>query len=205
MPQSSVDYASLRQSFKYLNRFMLLMWRLGMGGWVNFWPEMIGRIMVVTHTGRKSGRRLHTPVNYAMMDGEVYCTAGFGQVSDWYRNMLANPQVEVWLPNGVLRPNSWYGGVAREVHDPAQRIILLRQILKNSGRIVSSSFGYNPWAATDEELAETTRDYHVMHIHCTHALTGSGGPGELSGIWLAAAWVLLPLTILLMFRRKGNR
>ena len=67
--------------------------------------DLSGQIMVLTHTGRKSGLRRRTPVNYALVDGEVYCTAGFGQISDWYRNILANPQVEVWLPDG------WWAGV----------------------------------------------------------------------------------------------
>jgi hypothetical protein len=27
-----------RQGFKYFNRFMIAMWRLGLGGMINFWP-----------------------------------------------------------------------------------------------------------------------------------------------------------------------
>src|SRR6266542_1045798 len=100
-----------RQAFKYFNRFMLLMWRLGWGAWVNAWPDVGGRIMVITTTGRKSGLRRQSPVNYALVGGELYCTAGFGQVSDWYRNIKANPNVEVWLPDG------WWSGVAEEVTD----------------------------------------------------------------------------------------
>jgi hypothetical protein len=68
----------LRQGFKHFNRFMMLMWRLGLGPWVNAWPEVGGRIMVITHTGRKTGIRRRTPVNYTIADGEVYCTSGFG-------------------------------------------------------------------------------------------------------------------------------
>ena len=72
----------LRQGFKYFNRFMLLMWRLGLGRWINLWPEVGGRIMVITHTGRKTGMRRRTPVNYTIANGDIYCTAGFGGVSD---------------------------------------------------------------------------------------------------------------------------
>ncbi|MCB9008783.1 MAG: hypothetical protein H6656_15690 [Ardenticatenaceae bacterium] len=39
-------------------------------------------------------------MNYAEIEGEVYCTAGFGSVSHWYRNILDHPSVEIWLPNG---------------------------------------------------------------------------------------------------------
>lgn len=81
---------SLRQGFKYFNRFMMLLWRLGLGSWINAWPEVGGRIMVITHIGRKTGIRRHTPVNYTIADGEVYCTAALGSISDWYRNIMLN-------------------------------------------------------------------------------------------------------------------
>ena len=84
--------------FRTLNRFMLALWRLGLGGSVNAWPSVGGRIMVLTQVGRKTGFRRRTPLNYVVLDGDVYCTAGFGSGSDWYRNILANPEVEIWLP-----------------------------------------------------------------------------------------------------------
>ena len=48
----------------------------------------------------QSGKQYLTPVNYALVDGEVYCTAGFGPRTDWYRNILADPNVRLWLPQG---------------------------------------------------------------------------------------------------------
>lgn len=77
---------------------MVLLWRLGLGKWINARPAVAGRIMVLNHTGRKSGLLRQTPLNYAIIDGEIYCTAGLGETTDWYRNILANPHVEVWTP-----------------------------------------------------------------------------------------------------------
>ena len=112
---------ALRQAFKVLNRrLMVPLWRLGLGQWLNAWPTMSGRIMVLVHTGRKSGRRRFTPVNYAQVDGEVYCTAGFGAGSDWYKNIIANPAVEVWLPDG------WWAGVAEDITGAPAALPLLR-------------------------------------------------------------------------------
>jgi len=34
---------ALRQGFKYLNRYMVLMWRLGLGKWLNSVPTLLGR------------------------------------------------------------------------------------------------------------------------------------------------------------------
>jgi deazaflavin-dependent oxidoreductase (nitroreductase family) len=178
----------LRQSFKQFNRFMLLMWRLGLGRWVNAWPEVGGRTMVITHTGRKSGIWRRTPVNYTVADGEIYCTAAFGSTSDWYRNISANPEVEVWLPDG------WWSGVAEEVTDTQIRAPILRQILIDSG-FAARAAGIDPVGTTNAELDAATTDYRLIRIRRTEAHTGPGGPGDLAWVWLLATMVLLPLAL----------
>ena len=183
----------LRQGFKYLNRFMLLMWRLGLGKWLNMWPAGLGRYLVITHIGRKSGQRRRTPVNYAMVNEEIYVTAGFGSVSDWYRNILANPQVEIWLPTG------WWTGVAEEVIDPAKRLPILRQVIIDSG-FAGRMAGLNPHTMSDEAFNSATGPYRLMHLRRVAPLTGEHGPGDLAWIWPGVALVLLPLALL---RRKN--
>ena len=181
----------LRQGFKYLNRFMLIMWRLGLGQWLNIWPAGTGRYMVVTHVGRKSGLKRRTPVNYSEIDGEIYCTAGFGSNSDWYRNIKANPNVEVWLPDG------WWRGEAEEVIEPALRLHTLRQVIIDSG-FAGRLAGLDPYTMTDEEFDGATTAYRVMHIRRTVARTGLEGPGDLAWVWPVLVVLLLPL----IFRRK---
>jgi deazaflavin-dependent oxidoreductase (nitroreductase family) len=184
----------LQQGFKSLNRVMVSLWRLGLGPWINAWPEVGGRIMVLTHTGRKSGLRRRTPVNYALVQGELNCTAGFGSASDWYRNLRANANVEVWLPNG------WWAGVAEEVTDPPTRLRLMRQVLIASG-FAARVVGINPHSMTDEALSLATARYPLIHIRRTSACTGPGGPGELAWIWPLATLILLPLVCLRRRRR----
>ncbi|MBI1297763.1 nitroreductase family deazaflavin-dependent oxidoreductase [bacterium] len=192
MPSTTPEIEqSLRQVFKYFNKFMLLMWRLGLGSWVNGWPSVGGRIMVLVHTGRKSGRHRQTPVNYAIVDGELYCTSGFGGISDWYRNIRATPNVEVWLPEG------WWQGVAEEIENSEQRLPLLRQLLMSSGA-VAQGLGVDPIKTNDADLDAITCDYKVIHIRRTAARTGPDGPGDLAWIWPLATFVLL----LLAMRRK---
>jgi len=180
----------LRVGFKVFNKFMLLMWRLGLGWWLNIWPAGFGRIMVLTHTGRKSGLRRRTPVNYALVDGEIYCTAGFGKGSDWYRNLMANPTVEVWLPG---RPDSWWTGVAEDISDSPQRMALLRQVLIASG-FAARSLGIDPVKQSDEQLAQVSADYRLLHIRRLEARTGPGGPGDLAWIWpvMVMVWLARP-------------
>ncbi len=179
----------LRQGFKYFNRLMLLMWRLGLGPLLNMGPAMAGRYMVITHTGRKSGTKRRTPVNFAVVDDEIYCVAGFGAVSDWYRNILANPQVEVWLPDG------WYAGNAEEVTHPEARLPLLRDVLIGSG-FAALAAGVDPNTMTDEELDAVTKEYRLIHIRRVAARTGKDGPGDLVWVWPLLVMILLALVLL---------
>lgn len=176
----------LRQSFKSFNRFMMLWWRLGLGRWADRWPDVAGRIMVLVHTGRKTGARRYTPLNYAIVDGVVYCTAGFGGGSDWYRNILAQPQAEVWLPDG------WWAVVAEEVPDGDARLPLMREVIRGSG-IVGPLFGVDPRRMGDAELAAATTPYRLIRLRRTEARTGRGGPGELAWVWPLATLILLLL------------
>jgi deazaflavin-dependent oxidoreductase (nitroreductase family) len=179
----------LRQGFrKYLNPFMLALWRLGLGVWFNAWPAVSGRVMVITHIGRRTGAKRRTPVNYAIVDDELYCVAGFGPISDWYRNVLKDPHVEVWLPDG------WWAGAAEDVSEREDRLRLMRQVMIGSG-FAARVAGLNPYAMSDEELDRATTTYPLMHIRRTEARSGPGGPADLAWVWPLATMLLLPLAL----------
>lgn len=177
-----------RRKFKIFNRFMLLMWKLGLGPYINAWPEVGGQIMVLNHYGRQTGKRLQTPLNFVEINGEIYCTAGFGQDADWYKNITANPQVEIWLPNG------WYAGLAEEVLDPKLRPPIMRSVLLASG-VAAPFFGVPIKQMSDEQVEAATASYSLFRIRRTTARTGPGGPGDLAWIWplttLISLWLLL--------------
>lgn len=178
----------LQQTFKSVNRFMLLLWRLGLGPWVNLLPSIGGRTMVITHVGRKTGRQRRTPLNYAIIEDEIYCTAGFGSASDWYRNVLAHPQIEVWLPDG------WWTARAEEVADIDSRLPILRQVLIASG-LAAAIAGIDPYNMADEELDQVTSEYRLIRIRRMSPCTGRGGPGDLAWVWPLATMILLPLAL----------
>jgi len=154
---TSKQLSTLRKVFHTLNRFMVLMWKIGMGKMINIWPPVIGRIMVIKHRGRKSGREYLTPVNYAIVDSEIYCTAGFGSGSDWYRNMLANPDIELWLPEGKRKAR------AEDISDSPNRLFLLRQAIIASG-FAGPLFGINPKKVNDEQLDALSKEYRLVYF-----------------------------------------
>lgn len=77
--------------FKWLFKAPILQYKLGMG-----W--MIGKyILLLTTTGRKSGKLRYTPLEYIYdKENDRYrIAAGWGGHTDWYRNVLKNPSVNV--------------------------------------------------------------------------------------------------------------
>jgi len=174
----------LRQVFKRFNRFMLLLWRLGLGPWLSLWPDVGGQFIVIVQTGRKSGLRRFTPVNFAELDGELYCCAGFGKISDWYQNILANPRVEVWHPQG------WWQANAVDISSSADRIRIMRAVMLGSG-LVAPLFGLDPHKLDDLQLAELTASYPLIHIQRLQARTGPSGPGDLVWLWPVSVFILL--------------
>jgi deazaflavin-dependent oxidoreductase (nitroreductase family) len=54
------------------------------------------RMILIEHTGRKSGRARRSVLEVtAVRDGRPIIVSGFGTKSDWYRNVMADPEVEV--------------------------------------------------------------------------------------------------------------
>jgi hypothetical protein len=148
---------TLRKVFHSMNRFMVLLWKMGLGKAINIWPAGFGRIMVIKHRGRKSGKEYLTPVNYAIVEGEIYCSAGFGSISDWHRNMLVYPRVELWLPEGKRM------ACAEDISDSPGRLSLLRQVLIASG-FAAPMFGIHPKILNDEQLDRISKEYRLVHF-----------------------------------------
>jgi deazaflavin-dependent oxidoreductase (nitroreductase family) len=181
----SIDQKDMRSFFKYFNKFMLVMWRLGLDRWLSFWPSGLGQFMVINHIGRKSSQLKRTPVNFAEVAGEIYCLAGVGRYSDWYQNMLANPEVEIWLPD------SRWSGKAEMIPLSREVLSILREVLRCSG-FAGRLAGIYP-EISDEELLVICKDYGLVHVLRKQPRTGKGGPGDLSWIWPLAVMIMLPM------------
>jgi deazaflavin-dependent oxidoreductase (nitroreductase family) len=197
MTYSPETAAQLRKFFKGLNHFMLTLWRLGLGGYGNP-SEVGGAIMVIKHKGRKSGLTRYAPVNFAEIDDEIYCMAGFGEDTHWYQNILADPNVELWLPD------SRWAGIADEVSDSENRVAIMRAVLVASG-FAGPLFGANPRKMSDEEVEKLLDPYRIIRIRRVEPVTGPGGPGDLAWVWPLATFTLLGLFIRRRKRRKQNR
>jgi len=175
--------AQLRRFFRWLNRRMLLMWRLGFGSYLA--DPTVGYIMVLTTTGRKTGERRRAPLNFAIEGETVHCLAGFGQTTHWLLNLQSDPRCEVWLPDGRRMT-----GRGETVSDEMRRIAQVRQILIRSGFAAKLAHpGLDLAEASDEQIASLgirpDRRYEVVTIKLGEDVAGPGGPGDLK--WVAPA------------------
>ena len=79
---------------RLLMKTPLLLWRLGLGPLSGF------IFLILTTRGRKSGLPRRAVIEYHRLDGKKYAVSGFGEKSDWYRNILANPFITVQSSDG---------------------------------------------------------------------------------------------------------
>lgn len=173
----------MRHLFWYLNKFFMVpMFRLGFGPF--FGNPFTGYIMVMKVIGRKTGKVRLTPVNYAIHKGDVYCISGGRTTSDWFRNLLANPEVDLMLPGGSI-----HAQVEEDV-DPKLKLIITRQILKNAG-FAGFFEGYNPYMVTDAELTKNIEDLPLLRFHPLGLGSGPSDAGGWAWIWTFIITVIL--------------
>jgi deazaflavin-dependent oxidoreductase (nitroreductase family) len=180
-----------RRVFWLLNTFFMApMFRLGFGPFMG--NPVTGYIMLLRTLGRRTKKQRYTPVNYAIIKGNIYCLSGWGSVSDWYRNLRANPELEVILPGGALF------GIAGEVTDPQERLSAIRQMLKNAG-LVGFFAGLNPFTATDDEISRKIGALPLLRIRPAGIGNSPFDPGGWAWIGaISGAAVIIVLLVLLL-------
>jgi hypothetical protein len=99
--------------------------------------------------------------------------------------MLANPDVEIWLPD------SRWSGKAEMIPLSREVLSILREVLRCSG-FAGRLAGIYP-EISDDELLVICKDYGLVHILRKQPRTGKGGPGDLAWVWPLAVMIMLPM------------
>ena len=90
------------------NRLLTTLYRRGFG-------RILGKlILLLTTTGRKSGRPHTVPLQYEEAAGAYYVGAAMGTQADWVRNILADPHVEIELKS------SRFSAVGEVISEPTR-------------------------------------------------------------------------------------
>jgi deazaflavin-dependent oxidoreductase (nitroreductase family) len=122
----------------------------------------IGRlILLLTTTGRVSGLPRVTPLQYEKVDDILYVGAARGMKSDWVRNILAEPGVEVRLKS------DYFKGTAEVITSPDKIVDFLELRIKNHPRMVTAILKSNGISTkpTREELLRYAEGTALVAIH----------------------------------------
>ena len=101
-----------------------LLYAVGLG-------SLYGRlVLLLTTTGRRTGRPRVTPLQYEQVDGTFVVASARGVAADWYRNVVADPRVDVRVRR------SRFSGIAAACTDAARIADFLTLRLENHPRMV---------------------------------------------------------------------
>lgn len=182
----------MQRAFLVVNRwFMAPALRGGFGRLIG--NPLTGHLMLLRTRGRRTGQLREAPLGYVILDGSVYCVAGYGAPTPWYRNLLAEPEVEVVLPGRTVR------GRAKPVNDPAEWLVAYRALIQSFG-LVGRAVAGDVRRMDDAALLDGHRALPVVRITPTdppEPLTA--GPWDPGGRgWLLANGAAIALIALLV-------
>ncbi len=175
--------ARLHRSFMVFSR-----WFAGPLLRAGVWPLMnnplTGYVFLLRTRGSKSGRLRDAPLDYALVDGHVYCIAGFGDHTQWLRNVRADARVEAVLPGGAAR------GLAEEVADLDEWLRGFRAVLC-AGGLAGYLLGFDPRRASDDTIREVAAGIPLVRITVTGVAPGPWDPGGWGWmpVHLVAGWI----------------
>lgn len=193
-PAQSRALGPMRQGFKYLNRYVTgPALRTGFGPLLS--TPVSGSMLLLRTVGRKSGLIREAPLGYALVDGRIVVIAGYGRKADWFRNALANPEVEVVLPGARLR------GRAAEITDPEERLAAFRTAVEAMALVGYLTLG-DLEEASPERVEVMAEAFPALAITPTAVLPGPFDPGGVGTRWVTAVGLVGPVLLALLLRRS---
>lgn len=139
---------------KGLNARMAANYRRGFG------PTRL--VLLLTTTGRRSGLPRVTPLQYEQADGDYYVASARGRDADWFRNIMANPNVRVRVRDLE------FDAVAEPVTDPRRIADFIELRLKRRPvmmRLIMWLFDRLPLRFNRAMLEEFCRDKAMVILH----------------------------------------
>lgn len=124
-------------------------------------------VLVLYHIGRKSGSSYATPLQYEEVGGDYYVASARGTQADWFRNVVANRNVEI-LVKGQRMP-----ALAEAVTDPAEIADFLAMRLVRRPRMMRTMLRLEGLHGriTQAELLRISKDKALIVLHPVSAET----------------------------------
>ena len=168
-----------------LFKWPVYLWRLGLA------PFIGHHMVLISHTGRKSGLPRHTMTELHTIAGRKYAPSGFGRRSQWVRNIEVDPRVTIQTAAGTESV------LARRVVDEGEILSLMEAIEQRS------KFFYNHYLDAlgikpneNDILAKKDRIYW-FRFDPRDVPTPPPLPADLTWLWLVA---VVPVFLVLLAR-----
>ncbi len=143
---------------KNIQKIHRVLYAIGLG------PLIGGFIVLLTTTGRRSGKKRVTPLQYEKIGEEYYLGAARGVKADWVCNIQAEPQVELRVGAKCIH------GTAEVVTDPSRFAdfieIRLQRHPRLIGFIMEKAHGL-PRCPSREQLEEMAKTEAFVIVHPT--------------------------------------
>ena len=147
--------------------------RAGLG--VVIGTPLFGHLLLLRTTGRRTKRTREVPLGYVIREGAIWCVAGYGAPTPWYRNLLDDPRVEVVLPGRRL------DAIALPVTDDLAWLRAYRALIASfglTGRLVVGDLR----RISDEQLLARHRSLPIVRI------VPRTGPRPIEAGWWDEGW-----------------
>lgn len=144
---------SLYHRMRRLNQRMAANYQRGFG------PRRI--VLLLTTTGRKTGLRRVTPLQYEEHNGILYVASARGLQADWFRNLTADPHVNVQVQDRQFE------ALAEPVTDPGRIADFLELRIRRHPimmRLLLLMEGLPPWAGRTR-LEQFARQKAIVALH----------------------------------------
>ena len=141
---------------KNIQKIHRVLYAIGLG-------PLVGKIiLLLTTTGRKSGMKRVTPLQFEKIGDDYYLGAARGLKADWIRNLQSNPQVEIRV--GAKQ----FQGTAEVVTDPSRFADFLEVRLARHPRmigfIMEKAHGL-PRRPSRQQLEELAKNEAFVIVH----------------------------------------
>lgn len=139
-------------------RLPLIFYRLGLGLILRPLPM----ILLTTH-GRRTGSPRHVMVEHSFVEGKIYVVPGWGERTQWYRNIQADPHVT------VQRRGQSFSAIASRVTDQSELSAVFDQVQRTSP--MWKPF-LNSWGIEDnlEDFLSKRDRVVALRLDCTEDL-----------------------------------
>ena len=196
---SGIGWRLSRVLFRYGNRVLAIpLHQAGLSAWLG--TPLTGCQLLLTTTGRRSGLQRPTPLGYLVAEGSAWVLAGYGPSTLWFRNLLADPSVEVRLPGRAP-----FGATAEAVDDPAVRARIIPALIR-SMPLPGCMIGTNIWTATDDRILDLVSWVPLVRLRASDGplVPGPDDPGGWAWTWRQGL-VALVLLAALRLRDTSSR